>query len=164
MASAWNFNVSGIIKGTEKISDAFKNMATGMADSFISSIMKMITNYALFGNVVGKGFGAGQATSPSGGTGWLGIIGSLGKLFSLQEGGQFWVNRPTPLLVGEGGQREFVSVTPESRMGKGGGDTYIIQNYNQVNDPNTFVKLYGPVVKKLSEQSSIEAKRLNKMR
>jgi hypothetical protein len=152
-ASAWNFNVSGILKGTEKIGDAFKNMAEGMLDTFINAIMKMITTYALFGNLKG--------TYTSG----VGILGLLGSAVGLQEGGQFWVNRPTPLLVGEGGQREFVSVTPEDKMGKGGGDTYIsINNYNQVNDPNTFVRLYGPVVKSLSQQSVAEARRFSKMK
>jgi hypothetical protein len=152
-ASIWATSLTGILDRTSTFSEGMKKMFTNLGDFVISKLLQMGATQALFGNLAGK-YVSGS-----------GIIGTIGGWLGLQEGGQFWVNRPTPLLVGEGGQREFVSVTPESRMGKGGGgDTYIIQNYNQVNDPNTFVKLYGPVVKKLSEQSSIEAKRLNKMR
>ena len=37
----------------------------------------------------------------------------------MASGGSFWTNGPTPLLVGEAG-REFVSVTPQGKMGAGG--------------------------------------------
>ena len=152
----WSENVKGIVRGTTTIKDAFKNMATGMADVFISSITKMIANYILFQNV--------QGTYKSG----AGVIGLIGGLFEAQEGFSGWVNKPTAFLTGEGGERELINITPESKMGGkspteggGGGDIYIV-NLNQVTDPNTFVKIYGPVVKKLSEQSAAEARRFNR--
>jgi hypothetical protein len=49
----WSQNVTGILKGTTTIKDAFKNMATGMADAFISAVTKMIANWILFQNVQG---------------------------------------------------------------------------------------------------------------
>jgi hypothetical protein len=45
-------------------------------------------------------------------------------------------------MVGEGGQREFVSVTPESKMSaqeKGGGDTYV---YISAVDAESVVNLF----------------------
>jgi hypothetical protein len=68
----------------------------------------------LFGNTTG---GKGGWGSTSGG--WGGVIGLVGNVLGFQHGGSFWANRPTPLMVGEGGQREFVNVTPESQMGGG---------------------------------------------
>ena len=49
-------------------------------------------------------------------------VGSIGapQPQGMAEGGQFWTNGPTPLLVGEGGESEFVSVIPKSDMMEGG--------------------------------------------
>jgi hypothetical protein len=156
IANIWTSSFSQMRRSGENFGDWFKKLWLDMADYAVGQIMKIAANYALMGNVKG--------TYTSG----AGLLGWLGSLVGLQEGGQFWINRPTMLypgiLAGEGGRRELVTVTPESKTGQAkGGDTYVIQNYNQVNDPNTFVRLYGPVVKKLSEQSSIEAKRFSKM-
>lgn len=47
-------------------------------------------------------------------------------------GGSFWANGPTVMMVGEGSEREYVSVIPESQMAEGaagggvGGDTYYV--------------------------------------
>jgi hypothetical protein len=125
ISSAWNFNVTGILRGTEKIGNAFKNMANGMVDAFISSVTKMIAQWLLFGSITGKTESGGG--SLYGGL-WSGIIGSI---FNAQEGAAFWANKPTLLAVGEGGKSEFVSVTPADKMGKtpsqgGGGNIYNI--------------------------------------
>ncbi len=47
---------------------------------------------------------------------------------ALAEGGSFWADQPTLMMVGEGREREYVSVTPESKMGAGAGDTIIIND------------------------------------
>jgi hypothetical protein len=92
--SVWSENVTGIIKGTQTIGEAFKNMATGMADVFISAITKMIANYILFQNV--------QGTYKSG----MGVVGLIGGLFGAQEGGIF--NQPTMRMIGEAGPEAVI--------------------------------------------------------
>jgi hypothetical protein len=163
LSSAWSTNLTSMIKGTENFSDAVKNIFAGMGDAVINTITKMATNWLMFGSLTGEKGGTSFFGSSKGGYG--GLIGGIFGLLGMAEGGEFWVNRPTPILVGEGGQREFVSVTPESKMGKGQGEgdgiTQII-NYVTVTDPNTFVRTYGPVVKKLSGQAAAEAKRYNR--
>lgn len=175
LSSAWSTNLTSMIKGTQNFSDAVKNIFSGMADSVISSVTKMLANLALFGNV------KGEYKSGSGALGgFVSLIGSIGSLFSssgsysswnwgggadygafgMQEGGI--VTRPTLAMLGEGNTDEAVIPLENGKIpieGGSGGTTYIIQNYNQVNDPNTFQKLYGPVVKKLSRESAAEVKR-----
>ena len=102
-------------RGIDDIGDVWEQFCDNILQSFLRTLSSMITNYLLFGNLLGQGFGAAGATSPSTTTGWVGILGTLGKLFKMQHGGSFWASKPTPILVGERG-REFVSVTPESKM------------------------------------------------
>lgn len=71
----------------------------------------------------------------TGSTGSGGGYGSSVNIdIHLAKGGAFWANSPTVMMVGEGGESEYVQVTPKSKMGTdegaGGGDTYI---YN-IND------------------------------
>lgn len=74
-------------------------------------------------------------------------MGAIG----LQEGGQFWVNRPTPLIVGEKG-REFVSVTPESKMDR---NQPVTNNYYtsimniDATDADSFERRYGGSITKV---------------
>jgi len=160
VADVWSSNFSQLRRSGEDFSDWFKKSWLDMADYAIGQIQKMAMNYALWGNVSGETGGTSFFGTSSSGYG--GILGGILSLFKLQEGGQFWVNRRTLLEVGEGGEREFVSVVPESKMaGKGSGDVYVIQNYVQVTDPGTFVRTYGNLVKKLSADTIAEAKRYN---
>jgi hypothetical protein len=106
----WAQNVTGMVKGTTTIHDAFKNMCTGMLDTFISAIAKMATNWLLFQNV--------QGTYKSG----AGLIGLIGGLFGAKEGGIVnasyspirsfqgggYADRPTLGVFGEGGPEAFV--------------------------------------------------------
>ncbi len=168
--NSWSSGFSQMRRSGEDFGDWFKNMWLDIADSVIGQIMKITAQEALLGsykNVSG-------AWSSGGGSG--GLIGLIGSLFSqtsspsnvgmiglaMQEGGI--VTRPTLGMIGEAGPEAVVPL----RGGKvpvegGGGDTYIIYNHVQVNDPNTFTRLYGPVVKKLSEESIAEARRYNKV-
>lgn len=150
----WGSHLSAMRKGTESFSEGVKGIFTDMADYAISQIEKMAMNYAMFGNTRGE---------PSAGSGVLGWIGTaLGGIVKLQEGGSFWVNRPTPLLVGEGGGREFVTVTPENKMGSAQGQPITIYNYNNyVNistlDPQNFEEYVsrnpGSIIKVIDEDS-----------
>ncbi len=144
-ASAWNFNLKNIITDSQNMGDAVRKVFFGMADAFTSATSKMISDWMLFGSITGA-----EKGKPMGGL--IGLLGSgLGSLFGvgpaaatagyiapvsawesmvwLQHGADFWANRPTLIGVGEGG-RERVTVTPESKMGRGekGGDTYNTYN------------------------------------
>jgi hypothetical protein len=131
--SVWVSNFSIMRRSGEDFGDWFKNAWLDMADYAIGQIQKIAINYALMGNISGK-YEAGK--------GLLGLIGGLfssaggivagtgaatevttAGMFMAQEGFSGWVNRPTLFLAGEGGRRESVSITPESKM-VGSGDTY----------------------------------------
>jgi len=139
--SVWSENVKGIVGGTKTIGDAFKNMTTGMADVFISSVAKMITNWILFQNV------QGTYKEGAGAIGWLGTLvkgifptakeggyapGGFLPIKAFQGGG--YANRPTLGLIGEGGEGEYI--IPESKMrkdssrGGSGGTTIIVLPHN----------------------------------
>ncbi|MFB3887623.1 MAG: hypothetical protein ACE144_20585, partial [Thermodesulfobacteriota bacterium] len=109
---AWNFNLKNIISQSESMGDAVKNIFYGIADASSSAVSRMISDWMLFGNVSGK-YQTGKGV-----IGWLGA--SLGSILpGFQHGGDFWVNRPTPIMVGEGGRRERVTITPEGQAGAG---------------------------------------------
>jgi len=50
--------------------------------------------------------------------------GAKDGLQGFASGGEFWVDRPTPILVGEGGEPEFVSIIPKSKL-QGGKNTNV---------------------------------------
>ena len=161
--SVWSQNVTGILKGTTTVADAFKNMATGMGDAFISAITKMITNWILFQNVTG--------TYKSG----AGLIGTIGSWFGAKEGGILpgsWepihafaqggmVTRPTLGMIGEGGGSEAVIPLKGGKIPiEGGrGDTYVNNTFIQATDVDSFARRYGGVI----ESIYYKGKRFNKM-
>ena len=161
--SVWSQNVTGILKGTTTVADAFKNMATGMGDAFISSVTKMITNWILFQNV--------QGTYKSG----AGLIGTIGSWFGAKEGGILpgsWepihafaqggmVTRPTLGMIGEGGGSEAVIPLKGGKIPiEGGrGDTYVNNTFIQATDVDSFARRYGGVI----ESIYYKGKRFNKM-
>jgi hypothetical protein len=160
ISSAWSSNMVNIIKSTESASEKIKSFFQGIGDVFLSTVSKMITQWLLFGSITGKTEKGGGFLY---GGSWGGLLGNITSLFtSAQEGGIF--TKPTPVLMGDAGDEAAIPLKGGKIPieGKTGGDTYIINNYNQVNDPNTFVRLYGSIVKKLSEQSAAEAKRYHK--
>jgi hypothetical protein len=69
------------------------------------------------------------------------------------SGGQFWTDGPTPIMTGEGGEPEFVSVTPKSKMRPthGGG--------SQVIEVHTTVELDGAKVAKSVRKHLLRDKR-----
>jgi hypothetical protein len=71
----------------------WKSFCDNLVNSFERALSQMITNYLMFGNLLGGGYGSTYAKTPSGGTGWLGLFGTFGSWLGFQEGGQFWVNR-----------------------------------------------------------------------
>ena len=158
LSSAWSTNLTNMIKGTESFSDGVKNIFTSIGDAFINTVAKMAANWLIFGNLTG-GSGGSSFGGTSGSYG--GIIGLVGSILKLQEGGVF--DKPTPAIIGEAGPEAVIPLKGGKIPIEGGTGGIMIINYNQVTDPNTFVKIYGPVVKKLSEQSAAEAKRYNRM-
>ena len=98
-----------IITGAKSAEEAMADAFQGIADSFLDMAMQMIQEWIkmqLLGIVSGA-FGGG---SPAGAAGGAGAGGAFGKLFA--EGG--YVDSPTPALVGEGGEPEYV--IPQSKM------------------------------------------------
>ncbi len=125
--SVWSENVTGILKGTTTIKDAFKNMATGMADAFISAVTKMIANWILFQNVQGT-YKVGQ-----------GLIGLIGGIFA-QEGGIF--NQPTPAIIGEAGPEAVIPLKGGKIPIEGSqGQTIINHNYFGVTDAEGYRRM-----------------------
>ncbi len=161
--NSWSSVFSQMRRSGQEFGDWFKNMWLDIADTVIGQIMKIMAQEALLGSFKNVG-GAWSSGGISGG-----LIGLVGSIFGAQEGFSGWVNKPTAFLAGEGGEKELVNIVPQSKMGGGtaagaGGEGNVtVFNYIQVNDPNTFVRLYGPVVKKLSEQTIAEVKRFSKM-
>lgn len=127
MVNIWSSSFSAMRRSQESFSDWFKGIWLDMADYAIGQITRVLMKQALMGSFEKVG-GAW-----SGGIGG-GLIGIVGSLFGAQEGFSGWVNKPTPFLVGEGGEREFVNIMPESKMGEkskaAGAPTYV--EYNQV--------------------------------
>lgn len=142
--SVWAENVTGILKGTTTMGEAFKNMATGMADVFISSITKMIANYILFQNV--------QGVYKSG----MGAIGWVGALLGAQEGGIF--NQPTVRMIGEAGPEAVVPLKGGKIPVEGGkgNPTYIEYNSFQVfaDDPTSFEQKHAGQIMKVIQTNA----------
>jgi hypothetical protein len=140
-----------MVRDSENAGEAFKNIFQNMADAFISAVMKMIVEWLIFENVQG-----GKKTFLGGGSGLGSIVGWIGSLLGLKEGGvvagfkpiasipKFQhgavVDRPTLAMVGEGGEREWI--VPESKIGRGGsqGTTVIHFHINAV-DAESFINL-----------------------
>lgn len=110
MEGAFSTFFQSIFDNTKSWQEKMAGLFKSLADSFIKALSDMAAK-ALVTNLFG------------GSTGGLGSLLGLGgggeTMYSpleMQHGGDFWVNRPTPILVGEGGQREHVSITPENKM------------------------------------------------
>jgi hypothetical protein len=148
ISSAWNFNVSGMIRDHKKIGDSFKNMCSGMADTFINSVSKMIYEWLLFGSITGeKKSGGGFLYGGS----WSGILGSIAGLFTkAQEGGIF--TKPTAVLAGEVPEA-FVPLKNGKIPveGSGGGNTIIYMQV-EATDVNSFERRYGGSITKIIKQ------------
>jgi hypothetical protein len=161
ISSVWSENVTGMIKGTEKFSDAFKNLIKGIGDTFISTVSKMITQWLLFGSITGGTGGTsffGKSKS-----GYGGILGGILGLLGLQEGGI--VTRPTPALIGEGGPEAVVPLKSGRIPVESKEPTIQITNHIWTNDVDSF-RRYLLANRDLLEGISIgaysDAKRLNK--
>lgn len=97
--------VTGVIDGTQTVQEAMADMFKSIGRAFIEMATQMIAK-ALMMQVLGIFLpGAGAAPAAAGG-------GFLGGLFGFAEGG--YVSGPTPALIGEGGEPEYV--IPESKM------------------------------------------------
>jgi hypothetical protein len=171
ISSAWASNMTNIIRGTGSMAEKVKSFFQSIGDVFLSTVSKMIAQWLIFGSITGKKEEGGSWLT---GSLWSGLLGSILKfkegglisgfkpISAFQHGGL--IDRPTLGLIGEGGPEAVVPLKSGKIPIEGGkGDTYLVQNYVQVTDPNSFVKIYGGIVKKLSEQSLDEAKRFNKM-
>ncbi len=144
----------------------FQSMLTGFSQ-LIQKISMTIMEMEML-----KALGYGQGASSGGGLlgglfGWVGSLFGLGSKTvtggeygwggyqqGFQEGGSFWTRGATHFVAGEGGEPEYVNITPKSKMGMGGQP--IIYNDNRVTN-NTYIdaldqksiedRVTGPVVR-----------------
>jgi hypothetical protein len=145
ISDVWATNMTHMIREAETFADGFKNIIDNMVDIFISAIMKMITNWAIFGSITGEKQGGSYG-------GLVGLVGSLVTTI-FGEGGvvKGWrplaeiprfqsgaiVDRPTLAM---GGEAEWI--IPQSKIGKasGTGEDRLVANvfYVYALDPISF--------------------------
>ncbi len=144
------YNIWGAIKTTvDSFMDSIYNKVTSTWSSIKSSVQSMydtingwynsaVSAYNKLVNLSNTpvpmpssgGGGGGARTGGSGGSSGSGSSGSApySPYFGLAEGGSFWTQGATPLVVGEGNEPEYVSVVPLSKM-TSNGNTYVFNNY-----------------------------------
>ena len=122
IGTAMSNAVSGIITGTATVKDAFASMFKSIGEAFIQMATQMIAK-ALILQVLGILGGAVGGKSGAGANNYSGAFGAgsstafnpsafTGGMKFFADGG--FVNGPTPAIVGEGGQPEYV--IPASKM------------------------------------------------
>lgn len=117
----------------KKFTDAFKDEFKHMAEAIIADIVRMIVEMEIFNSLMSFGLGGGggllggllgggrpNPLGPSGVPGYANYA-SLGPSANFAMGGDFLVDQPTLIGVGEGGETERVSISPLSQGGGGGG-------------------------------------------
>jgi len=115
LAQGMSSAIIGVIEGTQTVEEAMADMFKSIGRAFIEMATQMIAK-ALMMQVLGI-FLPGAGSGGGGGFGGinLGVAsgGGFGAgLFGFAEGG--YVTGPTPALIGEGGENEYV--IPESKM------------------------------------------------
>lgn len=153
ISSVWATNMSKMITDATNWKDALDNIWKGMADTFISALMKMATNWVLFGQTKGS-------------EGWSGKTGSLGTVFSLISSiaglsgalGQGGSGSEAFVTKGYQSGIDYVPSTGLYQLHKGEavipvgenkeskGDTYITNTYIEATDVGSFERKYGPVI------------------
>lgn len=118
---------AGVQAGTVSVSAAQVQLATWVSQGLLTQGQANEVATA-FGVVAGKADELDGRNVNMTVTTTFKSIGDLGVAASKDfhgvgaaSGFQGWVDRPTPFLVAEGGESEYVSVTPKSKMGGGGG-------------------------------------------
>jgi len=94
IADQWASSMSMIIRSTDSAGDKIKNIFKGIADSVVSSITRMISNWLIFGSITGEKKQSGGSWLT--GSLWSGLLGWL-----FHEGG----------IVGEGGMARMVNMS-----------------------------------------------------
>lgn len=148
LSNVWSQATSNMISGSQTLGDVVKKTFMGIADSVYSSIMKMIANWILFENVTGT-YKVG-----SGLIGWVGGLfggptGTPAVGIEAATGFEGMVTQPTFFKTREGGEDEYVSITPKSKMGQGAGQPIIINNntyYIETTDLEAYERKYVPKV------------------
>lgn len=93
-----------VVEG-QSFAQATAHLWRDLAEQVIAQIEAMIVKMALLYAFTGGGMQTG---------------GFVGKMLGFASGGSFVADRATPILVGEGGQPELVTITPFSQMGRSG--------------------------------------------
>jgi hypothetical protein len=139
--STINQNLASALTGQMTWADAMKRIWTDLASHIIQQILLIAEEQALLGGA------KNVASAWSGGTGLVGLIGSLFH----QEGGIF--NQPTLGVIGEAGPEAVIPLRGGKIPVEGGqarGPTYLEYNTFQVfsDDPNSWEQKHaGQVIK-----------------
>jgi len=164
IANIWSGNLKAMLTGQKSFAESFKRIWFDMAEYAISQMLKIAMNQALFGNVQGKYPGGaglmglvgnflGGGGKAAAGSSYIAPISEWGSMAWLQEGGV--VTRPTAAMIGE---NEPEAVIPLSKMGKGGGNVFMIINCV---DAQSFEDRFGSSVVKIIHQDKKTAGILN---
>ena len=100
LASGLSDAITALVTGTETVEEAFSRMFANIGKAFIDMATKMLAQQLML--TVLQAF-----------TGGVGVGKGIGGIKGLADGG--YVTGPTPALVGEGGEPEYV--IPASKMG-----------------------------------------------
>ena len=100
IASGLSDAITALVTGTETVEEAFSRMFANIGKAFIDMATKMLAQQLML--TVLQAF-----------TGGVGVGKGIGGIKGLADGG--YVTGPTPALVGEGGEPEYV--IPASKMG-----------------------------------------------
>jgi hypothetical protein len=96
--------------GLSDMGSAFEQFGLNLLNSFSNIVQQLVANWIMFGSIMGaSGFAKGAS--------YGGILGMFG-LTGAASGFEGMVNSPTMFKVAEGGEPEYVSVTPKSKMRK----------------------------------------------
>ncbi len=101
-------------------------LVPGATDTYIKPSADARTNY---GGISVRSGTSGEYTSIMPGEFLYAEADAFLKTKGFAKGGEFWTSGPTPIMVGEGGESEFVSITPKSKMG-GGSSGGVTINFN----------------------------------
>ncbi len=150
LSSTWNSWISAAQSAYSKLQSIWASMSSGGPStsggggggSYGSGLATVTVQYSNTAN--GIQYSGSIDNAPAGKSGTVGgtvssvdeMIASIGQYYGsvavigngvqlAAKGFEGWVNRPTPFIMGEGGEPEYVSITPRSKMNGGSGSITI---------------------------------------
>lgn len=149
MEGAFSSFFESIFDKSKSWSEKMQGLFQGLANSFIKALSDMAAKEVTTGF-----FGLLSLFGSSGVTAASGVESGMFSLATAQQGASFWTHGPTPIMAGEGGESEFVSITPKSKMANketnGGTQIYFI---NPIGFDEALMKNMGTILKGVAKDS-----------